>query len=181
MMALPLSEWRDFYVTVGTASGAIVGAAFVVASLTSGQEKRELGIRGFITPTAVHLAGVMVGSAVMIVPAPTVLFLTAFFGLGGLAGIAYGGVILRRIGGLTLDLPDRFWYLTAAPLAYAAMAASAWAIWSGAFYGLQLLAVSLIALLVTGMRNLWDMATWMILSTAKVPAEQLQRHDGTEH
>jgi hypothetical protein len=169
MMALPLSEWRDFYVTVGTASGAIVGAAFVVASLTANQEKRELGIRGFITPTAVHLAGVMVGSAALIVPSPTALFLATFFGIGGLLGIAYGAVVLGRIHVLNLDWPDRFWYLTAAPLAYAAMTVSAWAIWSGAAHALQLLAVSLIALLVTGMRNLWDMATFMILSTPKPP------------
>jgi hypothetical protein len=164
-----LSEWRDFYVTVGTASGAIVGAAFVVASLTANQEKRELGIRGFITPTAVHLAGVMVGSAALIVPSPTVLFLAAFFGIGGLLGIAYGTVVLGRIRGLELDWEDRFWYLTAAPLAYATMTAAAWAIWSGAGYAFPLLAVSLIALLVTGMRNLWDMATFMILSAPKPP------------
>jgi hypothetical protein len=170
MTTLPLTEWRDFYVTVGTASGAIVGAAFVVASLTSGQEKRELGIRGFITPTAVHLAGVMVGSAVMIVPAPTALFLAAFFGGGGLLGLAYGGVVLARVRGLKLDLEDRFWYLTAAPIAYAVMTASAWMMWSGNSHALQLLAVSLVALLVIGMRNLWDMATWMILSAAK-PAD----------
>ena len=174
-------EWRDFYVTVGTASGAIVGAAFVVASLTANQEKRELGIRGFITPTAVHLAGVMVGSAVMIVPSPTVLFLSLFFGLGGLAGIAYGGVVLGRIRGLTLDWEDRFWYLTAAPLSYALMIASAWAMWAGKDFALALLAVSLIALLVTGMRNLWDMATFMILSMREPPKEQIVRHDVTEH
>lgn len=177
----PLTEWRDFYVTVGTASGAIVGAAFVVASLTSGQEKRELGIRGFITPTAVHLAGVMIASAVMIVPAPTVVFLSAFFGLGGLAGIAYGGLVIARIRSLTLDLPDRFWYCCAPPLSYAAMAFSAWAMWTGAWIALPLLAVSLVALLVTGMRNLWDMATFMILTANKPPPEQIQRHDDVEH
>ncbi len=166
MTTLPLSEWRDFYVTVGTASGAIVGAAFVVASLTTNQDKREVGINGFITPTAVHLGGVLVGCTVLIVPSPTVLFLTAFFGLGGLAGILYGGVIIGfRVKDLKLALDDRFWYLLAAPLAYAAMVASAWALWSGAGYALGLLATSLIALLIIGMRNLWDMATYMILST----------------
>jgi hypothetical protein len=166
MTALPLAEWRDFYVTVGTASGAIVGAAFVVASLTANQDKRELGIKGFITPTAVHLGGVLVGCAVLIVPSPAVLFLTAFFGLGGLAGILYGGVIIRRrVKGLTLEPEDRFWYLLAAPLAYAGMMTSAWGMWSSGTFALPLLAASLIALLVIGMRNLWDMATYMILAT----------------
>jgi hypothetical protein len=88
-----------------------------------------------------------------------------FFGLGGLLGIAYGGVVFVRIHGLKLDWGDRFWFLTAPPLSYAVMIASAWAMWSGKTYALSLLAVSLIALLVTGMHNLWDMATFMILST----------------
>jgi len=168
MASSALSEWRDFYVTIGTASGAIVGAAFVVASLTANQEKRELGINGFITPTAVHLAGVLIGCAVLIVPSPSVLFLAAFFGVGGLAGIVYGSVIIGfRVKGLKLELGDRFWYLLAPPLAYAVMTVAAWAIWSGAPYALSLLAVSLIALLVIGMRNLWDMATFMILSAPK--------------
>jgi hypothetical protein len=178
MTALPLAPWRDFYVTVGTASGAIVGAAFVVASLTTNQDKRELGINGFITPTAVHLGGVLVGSAVLIVPAPTVLFLALFFGIAGLGGILYGSIIIRfRVKGLTLAVEDRFWYLLAPPLAYTVMAASAWAMWSGSSYALALLALSLMALLVTGMRNLWDMATFMILSAHKPPHEQVTRHD----
>jgi len=61
MTSLPLHEWRDFYVMIGTASGAIVGAAFVVATLTSGIDKKAIGLRGFITPTAVHLGSVLVG------------------------------------------------------------------------------------------------------------------------
>ena len=57
-----LIEWRDFYVMIGTASGAIVGAAFIVATLTARQKERTLGMKGFITPTAVHLGSVLVGS-----------------------------------------------------------------------------------------------------------------------
>jgi hypothetical protein len=35
MTVLPLADWRDFYVTIGTASGAIVGASFIVATLAT--------------------------------------------------------------------------------------------------------------------------------------------------
>ena len=55
MTPLPLENWRDFYVMIGTASGAIVGASFIVASLASGVKELTLGMRGFISPTAVHL------------------------------------------------------------------------------------------------------------------------------
>lgn len=179
MTGLPLSEWRDFYVTVGTASGAIVGAAFVVASLTANQEKRELGINGFITPTAVHLGGVLVASAILIVPSPTTLFLAAFFGFAGLAGILYGSIIISvRVKSLKLAIEDRFFYLLAPPLAYAVMVVSAWRMWTGGDYALVLLAVSLMSLLIIGMRNLWDMATFMILTARTAPEEQITRHDG---
>lgn len=50
MARMPLSDWRDFYVTIGTASGAIVGASFIVATLASGLKERIVGLRGFITP-----------------------------------------------------------------------------------------------------------------------------------
>ncbi|MGD0867469.1 MAG: hypothetical protein ABSA49_18155, partial [Rhizomicrobium sp.] len=75
MTAWPLAEWRDFYVMVGTAAGVIVGATFIVASLAQGLEKRELGMRGFITPTAVHLGSVLLGSALLAVPTLTPLSL----------------------------------------------------------------------------------------------------------
>ena len=73
MTALPLTEWRDFYVMIGTAAGVIVGATFIVATLAAQTEKRELGMRGFITPTAVHLGSVLVGSALLAVPTLTSL------------------------------------------------------------------------------------------------------------
>ena len=41
-----LIQWRDFYVMIGTASGAMIGATFIVATLTANLEKRTLGMRG---------------------------------------------------------------------------------------------------------------------------------------
>ena len=65
MMTSPISEWRDFYEMIGTASGVIVGATFVVASLASGLKEGSLGMRGFISPTAVYLGSVLVSSAIL--------------------------------------------------------------------------------------------------------------------
>jgi hypothetical protein len=171
MTVLPLNDWRDFFVTIGTASGAIVGAAFVVASLTSGTEKRETGIRGFITPTSVHLGGVLVCSAALTVPVLTPLLFAVLFGAAGLAGIVYGIIVIVRIGHLKLDIPDRFWYCVAPIAAYAVILLSAWVMLSNAVQAIELLAVSLVVLLITGMRNLWDMATFMIMimTNAKPP------------
>ena len=167
MPALPLAEWRDFYVMIGTASGAIVGATFVVATLAAGLESRALGMRGFITPTAVHLGSVLVGSAILTAPALTPLSLSILLGLGGLAGAIYGVVIASRIWTVNLDYSDRAFYVLLPILAYAAMAVAAiMARWAAATT-LEMLAFSLVSLLVIGMRNAWDMTSFMITRDPK--------------
>src|ERR1700678_1123584 len=153
MTTLPLAEWRDFYVMIGTASGVIVGATFIVATLAAGLESKSLGMRGFITPTAVHLGSVLVGSAILTVPTLGPVGLSVLLGAGGLAGAVYGVVVSTRIWHMNLDRDDRAFYTLFPVLAYAAMAVAAvTARWTPE-NALEILAVSLVALLIIGMRN----------------------------
>ncbi len=157
-----LADWRDFYVMIGTASGVIVGATFIVASLASGLKERNLGLSGFITPTAVHLGSVLVGSAILAAPVLTANALAVLLGAGGMAGAIYAVIVATRIWKMPLDVFDRTSYVVLPILIYLAMAGAAlmtpWAIdWT-----LDVLAVSFVTLLVVGMRNAWDMATFMI-------------------
>lgn len=162
-MALPaLQEWRDFYVMIGTASGAIVGATFVVATLASGLEKRIIGMRGFITPTTVHLGSVLVGSAILAAPTLSAAVLSALLGLGAIAGVIYGIVVWTRITTLEIDLIDRFWYGVLPIFAYGLLGVAAWLVFGLRFPGLELVAAALVLLLIAGMRNAWDMASFMI-------------------
>lgn len=162
MTTLPLAAWRDFYVMIGTASGVIVGATFIVATLASGLKERMLGLRGFITPTAVHLGSVLVGSAVLCVPSLTPLSLIALLGAGGFAGAVYAVVVAARIWPMNLDRSDRAFYAILPILAYGAMAIAAAMACSKGLPVLETLAASLVLLLIVGMRNSWDMATFMI-------------------
>jgi hypothetical protein len=159
----PLAEWRDFYVMIGTASGAIIGATFVVASLASDlRERMVAGFRGFITPSAVHLGSVLVGSAILTVPTLTPLALAAFLGLGGIAGAIYGIVVAFRVRSFNLDLSDRAFYVALPILAYAGLAAASLLCEAGGELAFNILAVSLVVLLICGMRNVWDMAAFMV-------------------
>lgn len=162
MHDLPLAEWRDFFVMIGTASGVIVGAAFIVASLASGMKERELGLRGFITPTVVHLGSVLVGSAILAVPTLTPVSLVILLGAGGLAGATYGVIVLTRIWKMALDLSDRAFYALLPIAAYATMAGAALMACLPRAPVFETLAVALVALLIIGMRNAWDMGTFMI-------------------
>jgi hypothetical protein len=162
MPALPLAEWRDFYVMIGTASGAIVGATFIVATLAAGLESRALGMRGFITPIAVHLGSVLVGSAILTVPTLTLMSLCVLLGAGGAAGTIYSIVVSARIWHMKLDRDDRVFYCVLPVLSYAAMAGAAVLARWAAEDALDILAVSLVSLLIIGMRNAWDMTSFMI-------------------
>jgi hypothetical protein len=157
-----LAEWRDFYVMIGTASGVIVGATFIVASLAANLKERMVGLRGFITPTAVHLGSVLVGSAILTAPTLTPDPLALLLGAGGTAGVVYSLIVTTRIWGLKLDRSDRGFYALLPILAYAAMAGAAAMALSRITQALEIVAVALVALLIIGMRNAWDMATFMI-------------------
>jgi hypothetical protein len=169
MTPLALSEWRDFYVMIGTASGALVGATFIVVTLTAGVPNRMLGIRGFISPTAVHLASVLVGSAILAIPNISALAVTLLLGVGGLMGTVYGAIVVARIWRLKLDLADRCCYGLLPIAAYAAMLAAAAMIVLRVDSPLYVLAASLLLLLIVGMRNAWDMASFMILRNTNPP------------
>jgi len=161
-MALPLADWRDFYVMIGTASGALVGATFIVATLTSSVKERGLGLRGFITPTTVHLGSVLVGSAILCVPTLTRESLALLLGAGGAAGVIYGFVVATRIWHMNLDLADRSAYVVLPIVAYGSIAGAAGIMQLSADATLDILGVALVALLVIGMRNAWDMTTFML-------------------
>jgi hypothetical protein len=162
MAGLPLSDWRDFYVTIGTASGAIVGATFVVATLASELKERMVGLRGFITPTAVYLGSVLVGSAILTAPTLTPLALAMLLGVGGAAGAIYALIVATRIWKMNLDLADRACYVVIPVVAYAAVAAAAFLESWAVAWTFDTLAAALVVILIIGMRNAWDMATFMI-------------------
>jgi hypothetical protein len=163
MSDLPLQDWRDFYVMIGTASGAIVGASFIVASLASGIKDRALGIRGFITPTTYHLASVLVGSAILSVPKIDALAAALLLGSGGIAGVAYSIIVVARIWKMPLDFADWMFYALLPLVAYTALPAAAAMILLDTGSPLYLLAAALILLLIVGMRNAWDMASFLIM------------------
>jgi hypothetical protein len=163
MTPLPLENWRDFYVMIGTASGAIVGASFIVASLASGVKERNLGMRGFISPTAVHLASVLVGSAILSVPKIPPLAVALLLGTGGLAGLSYGIIVITRIWSLKLGMEDWCFYALLPVLAYAALLGASLMIVLKIDDPLYVLAAAFVLLLIVGIRNAWDMATFLIM------------------
>jgi hypothetical protein len=94
-----LHDWHDFFVVIGAASGGLLGAMFVVASIGSGflTKKHATATRVFLTPTVIHMATVMFGCALAVAPSLERVSFGFVFGLGG-AGTASGRRHTQRMG-----------------------------------------------------------------------------------
>lgn len=166
MEALPLSQWENFYVIVGSAAGGLTGLTFVVIALIRDVSNvRPTGLGAFVTPTIVHFGGVLALAAFLSMPDLTVGILSAAFALGGLAGVVYGGIIagnMRRHG--TAYVPvreDWLWNVVLPTLAYAALLVMGVLIWHHPVAALHAVAALSLVLLFIGIRNAWDIAVWM--------------------
>ena len=159
------AEWHDFYLLVGSAAGALIGLLFVVVTLTTGAnvERTTRGIALYMTPTVFHFAIVVVISALTMTPLLAIDTLGALLGAIALAGLIYQATKAHgiRTTGTSAHWTD-FWFYGAAPVAwYLALAIVAVEVWRGmpdAPYWLGALAV---ALLILGIRNAWDLVSWM--------------------
>lgn len=162
----PLIAWENFYVITGSSAGALTGLTFVVITLTVGRRQRGVpwGVGAFTTPTIVHLGVVLFISMVLSAPWPALAQPSAVLTLCGLAGLAYAAIVVRRLRRReTYDpvLEDWLWY-AAAPLAiYVALVVAALLLPGSPTPALFGIAAVMALLLFIGIRNAWDVATFI--------------------
>jgi hypothetical protein len=118
--------WDNFYVITGSCAGGLTGITFVVIALIrDGQRVRITGLRAFLTPTIVHFGGVLTLAAYLSMPRQDVMSLSVGFGVAGLVGLIYGGVIaanLRRQGSVYIPVPeDWIWNVALPALVYSGL------------------------------------------------------------
>ncbi len=93
-----LAGWENFYVIIGSSAAGLTGITFVViAFIRDAQRVRPTGLRAFVTPTIVHFGGVLALAAYLSMPRHGVMSLSVGFGVAGLAGLIYGGVIAANM------------------------------------------------------------------------------------
>jgi hypothetical protein len=164
-----LEPWHDFFTLIGSAPATLVGLMFVAASVGAGvfTEERQVGLRTFLSPTVVAFSVVLATSLAGLLPLPDERLSGVLFAGTGLWGVFYSIAIGRRMRreGLAkaLDLDDRIWYMLAPACAYAVLVAAGAALILKASPALPVLATSLGLLLLAGLRNAWDMTTWVVL------------------
>ena len=152
-----LEPWYDFYLLIGTSAGTLVGLMFVAASVGAGvfTHERQHALRIFLSPTVVAFSGILAASLAGVMPAATCL------------GAIYSGLVWYRMvrEGIarSIDLEDRVWYAMIPSVAYMLLTAGGIAFCLGAGLACALLAAGMCLLLIAGLRNAWDMTTWVVL------------------
>ena len=166
-------EWDNFYLLVGGAAGALIGLMFVVATLTTeAQTKRPaLGVQIFITPIVFHFGVVLIVSALAAVPGLALSSVGVLLAFLAALGFAYSTMTTAKLFGAQLesspDWSDKCFYGILPMIAYLGLAAAAGAVWlapKSAAYGV---AAIMLVLLLIGIRNAWDLATFFVQRTQK--------------
>lgn len=163
-----LRQWRDFYALIGTAAATLVGLMFVAASIGAGVFTRahQAGIRSFLSPTVVHFSAVLLVCLMASAPSENWPSMGILLTCAGLTGSGYSAWIwhrMRKHGIIpTIDVIDRLWYTMLPIAAYLVIVGTGLSMALHNVESLDVLAVGLILLLGTGIRNAWDMTVWII-------------------
>ena len=166
-----LSAWSTYYVTMATAAATLTGLVFVVITLVRDSETihpNEEGLATFTTPIVIHFCAALYVSAIFIVPWRGYSGIAVFVGLGGIYGVLYvSRVILRTLHlgheDYTPDAEDWIWYNFVPLLAYLTILGGAILLPRIALDALFVLAGGVLLLLFAGIRNAWDVVTYLAI------------------
>ncbi len=166
----PLAAWQNFYVIIGTAAATLTGLLFVVITLVSGAMGRVSsplsGIRVFSTPNVLHFGAALLIAALLSAPWPTLWPAGLLVGLAGLWGVIYVCIVLWEVRhrlSYHLVRSDWLWYTLLPLLAYSALLVGGIVLPISAVLALFVIAGATLLLLIMGIRNAWDVVTYMVI------------------
>jgi hypothetical protein len=169
-----LTPWSSFYVMTGSSAAALVGLMFVVIALVTGLERRTStdGVSAFSTPTVMHFAAALLVSAILVAPWRVLIHPAALLGFAGLYGLVYLTRVIDRTRRLTAynpDLEDWIWYTILPLVAYGTLLAGAIVLPIFPVQALFTLAGGVALLIVIGIRNAWDVVTFIVTGSLDEP------------
>ena len=156
-----LADWDSFYVIVGSAAGALVGLQFVVMTLIAQNPSARLAVASaaFGTPTIIHFGAVLLLSALLRAPWPSVPPIATLWGLTGVGGLAYAAIVARRMLRQDVYKPefeDWLFHLALPMAAYALLLISSLAALIHERDALFAVGGAALLLLFIGIHNAWD-------------------------
>jgi hypothetical protein len=161
------TPWSNFYVMTGSSAAALTGLMFVVITLVNRTERLQRnqdGIATFSTPTVMHFCAALFFSAILNAPWRSLIHAAVLIGAAGLGGVLYILRVMYRAKRLTAYIPDFedwTWYTILPFVAYGAIFAGAIVLPAAPVNALFTLAGSVILLIFVGIRNAWDVVTYI--------------------
>jgi amino acid transporter len=168
-----LGQWQNFYIMVGTAAATLTGLMFVVTTLIAGIDAHlstlNAAVSAFNTPTVVQFGTVLLLAGILSAPWQTFSSLSLLLGLVGLGMVCYSVIVLRRMRRVPhyqSTLEDWLWYLAFPLFAHILLIVAAFVLSGNPAPALYLVGATMIVLLLTGIRNAWDMVTFLAVERA---------------
>jgi hypothetical protein len=175
----PLDAWGSFYVIIGSSAAALIGLQFVVMTLSAEMNARR-GIdtvtSAFSTPTIVHFCTVLFTSAIVSAPWPALSSVGLALGAGGVAGLVYALIVVRRTQQQTVYVPvleDWIFHAVLPLIAYTTLLVAAVLLSRYPAVSLFVIGGAALLLLFIGIHNAWDGAVYVTLRR-----QRQQKEDG---
>jgi hypothetical protein len=167
-----LSEWNNFYVIIGSSTGALIGLQFVALTLIAQRPARDpqplqIASSAFATPTVLHFSSVLLVSGILSAPWRAVTNAALAWAIVGVSGVVYELIVLRRMTTQTSYQPifeDWVFHFVVPIAAYATLAISAPFAHAHARGASFAVAGAVLALLFSGIHNAWDAVTYHIFT-----------------
>lgn len=181
----PLLAWENFYVIIGSSAGALTGLTFVVITLVDETRERgaERGIPAFTTPTVAHFGTVLLVSAILSAPWPQLAPAALLLGIVGLAGVIYTVIVVRRQRLVDSYIPvfeDWLWYAACPLVAYIVLLVAAILLPGNPLAALFAIGAVMVLLLFLGIRNAWDVVTFIAIERFTSRNGQNERKERNE-
>lgn len=168
-----LTNWQNFYIIIGAAAATLTGLMFIVITLIAGIDVHvptvNAGLSAFNTPTVVHFCTVLLMAMSLSAPWQSFASLGLLLGLVGLAGVIYLVAVtrrMRRIPGYQTPFRDWLWYSAVPFCAYLLLVIAAAILRAKPALALPMVSVVMVVLLFTGIRNAWDLLTYLAVDRA---------------
>ena len=139
---------------------------FVAVSLGAGflNDERAAATRAFYSPVVVHFSAVFFLAAIALVPSHRTVFFAAMIGACAVVGLGVSLFVTIQLlrHDWTNYKQDHLAYALLPTIAYVALLVAAAMIWSDNDFALDVLAGSLLLLLIVNIRNAWDLTLSMV-------------------
>jgi hypothetical protein len=163
-----LSSWQNFYMIIGTAAATLTGLMFVVTTLIAGVDAHSsilnAAVSAFNTPTVVYFGVVLLLAGILSAPWETFSAVSFLLGFLGLGMVFYSIIVLRRLRGVShyqSTLEDWLWYMIFPLFAHVSLVVAAFLLPGNPAFALYIVGSAMILLLLVGIRNAWDMVTFL--------------------